>query len=127
MKNRRWQDIVMLVLGAWLIVSPFVLQYPDYTGYAAMNSYILGIGVIVFGALAAAVTAYSSAGFGGQVNAPSGKDERSGQMARTIRIRSAVVIAAIWVAFNTSTSAVSSLLTCAVVKAAICAVVRALT
>ncbi len=52
MKDRRWQDIVMLVLGAWLIVSPFVLQYPDYTGYAAMNSYILGAGVIVFAAIA---------------------------------------------------------------------------
>ncbi len=52
MKDRRWQDIVMLVLGAWLIVSPFVLQYPDYTGYTAMNSYILGIGVIVFAAIA---------------------------------------------------------------------------
>jgi RND superfamily putative drug exporter len=38
----------------------------------------LSIGVIVFGALSAAVTAYSSAGFGGQVNAPSGTDSAAG-------------------------------------------------
>jgi RND superfamily putative drug exporter len=38
----------------------------------------LCIGVIVFGALSAAVTAYSSAGFGGQVNAPSGTDSAAG-------------------------------------------------
>jgi RND superfamily putative drug exporter len=36
------------------------------------------IGVIVFGALSAAVTAYSSAGFGGQVNAPAGTDSAAG-------------------------------------------------
>jgi len=52
MKDRRWQDVAMLVLGAWLIVSPFVLLYPDYTGYAALNSYLLGLGVIVFAAIA---------------------------------------------------------------------------
>jgi RND superfamily putative drug exporter len=38
----------------------------------------LSIGVIVFGALSAAVTAYSSAGFGGQVSAPSGTDSAAG-------------------------------------------------
>lgn len=48
MTDRRWQDWVMLVLGLWLILSPFVLGYPDYTGIAAMNSYILGIAVAVF-------------------------------------------------------------------------------
>jgi RND superfamily putative drug exporter len=36
------------------------------------------IGVIVFGALSAAVTAYASAGFGGQVNAPAGTDSAAG-------------------------------------------------
>lgn len=52
MENRRWQDMVMLVLGLWLIVSPFILQYGDYTGIAALNSYILGVGVMVFAAIA---------------------------------------------------------------------------
>jgi hypothetical protein len=52
MKGRRWQDVVMLVLGLWLIVSPFVLNYIDYTNIAALNSYILGVGVIAFAAIA---------------------------------------------------------------------------
>ena len=38
----------------------------------------LATGVIVFGALSAAVTAYASAGFGGQVNAPAGTDSAAG-------------------------------------------------
>src|SRR6185437_14331307 len=38
----------------------------------------LAIGVIVFGALSVAVTAYQSAGFGGQVNAPAGTDSAAG-------------------------------------------------
>jgi hypothetical protein len=54
MKGRRWQDMAMLVLGLWLIVSPFVLGYTDYTGIAALNSYVLGIGVIAFAAIALA-------------------------------------------------------------------------
>src|SRR6185312_848001 len=36
------------------------------------------VGLIVFGALSAAVTGYASAGFGGQVNAPSGTDSAAG-------------------------------------------------
>ena len=38
----------------------------------------LAIGVIVFGALSAAVVGYQSAGFGGQVNAPAGTDSAAG-------------------------------------------------
>jgi hypothetical protein len=52
MKMRRWQDVVILVLGFWLIVSPFVMQYPDLTGIAALNSYVFGFGVMVFAAIA---------------------------------------------------------------------------
>jgi putative drug exporter of the RND superfamily len=37
------------------------------------------IGVIVFGALSVAVTAYQSAGFGGTISAPSGSDSAAGQ------------------------------------------------
>jgi hypothetical protein len=52
MKDRRWQDVAMLVLGLWLIVSPFVLQYPDTLGIAALNSYVFGFGVMLFAAIA---------------------------------------------------------------------------
>ena len=38
----------------------------------------LSVGVIVFGALSAAVAGYHSAGFGGQVNAPAGTDSAAG-------------------------------------------------
>ena len=54
MQERRWKDIVMLILGLWLIISPFILPYGDYTGIAALNSYILGVGVMVFAAIALA-------------------------------------------------------------------------
>lgn len=52
METRRWQDGVMLALGAWLFLSPFVLSYSDLTGMAALNSYILGIGVALFALIA---------------------------------------------------------------------------
>jgi hypothetical protein len=42
----------MLVLGLWLLVSPFVLGFTDSTGLAALNSYVLGVGVMVFAAIA---------------------------------------------------------------------------
>ncbi len=38
----------------------------------------LAVGVIVFGALATAVTAYQSAGFGGTISAPAGSDSAAG-------------------------------------------------
>lgn len=38
----------------------------------------LVIGIVVFGALSAAVTAYSSGGFGGSISAPSGSDSAAG-------------------------------------------------
>lgn len=54
MTERRWQDWVELTLGAWLLISPFVLQYSNLAGAAAINSYVLGILVVAFasGALA---------------------------------------------------------------------------
>jgi hypothetical protein len=54
MKDRRWKDTAMLILGLWLIISPFILPYADYAGIAALNSYILGVGVTVFAAIALA-------------------------------------------------------------------------
>jgi hypothetical protein len=47
--GRRWQDWVNLILGVWLFFSPFVLIYSTgVDGAAAWNSYIIGIGVVVF-------------------------------------------------------------------------------
>lgn len=54
MKDRRWKDVAMLILGLWLLISPFILPYADYAGIAALNSYILGVGVMVFAAIALA-------------------------------------------------------------------------
>lgn len=52
MNNKRWQDWVMLVLGVWLFLSPFILDYPDYLSTAAVNSFVFGI-VVAALALAA--------------------------------------------------------------------------
>lgn len=49
--TKRWQDWINLILGAWLFVSPWVLQYADST--AAWNAYIMGAGIAVFAAIAA--------------------------------------------------------------------------
>ncbi|MBI3899667.1 MAG: SPW repeat protein [Gammaproteobacteria bacterium] len=51
MKQRRWQDGLILVLGIWLLISPFILGYADHM-VAARNSYILGIGVAIFAIMA---------------------------------------------------------------------------
>lgn len=54
MKDRRWQDVVMFILGLWLLVSPVVLQFTSYTEMAALNSYVFGVGVMVLAAFALA-------------------------------------------------------------------------
>jgi len=54
MKNRRWQDMAMLILGLWLLVSPFILPFKSYTDIAALNSYVFGVGVMLFAAIALA-------------------------------------------------------------------------
>ncbi len=46
---KRWQDLVILLLGIWLIVSPWVLGYASDSPQA-INAYIAGI---VIAALAA--------------------------------------------------------------------------
>lgn len=48
MKERRWQDVAMLVLGVWLILAPFILRYGDYTGMIAVTSYVFGVAVAIF-------------------------------------------------------------------------------
>lgn len=56
MKNQRWQDWVILVLGAWLFFSPFWMGgYASAGSTAAWNSYIFGVVAIAF-AIAALAT-----------------------------------------------------------------------
>jgi hypothetical protein len=50
----RWQDAVMLVLGLWLIASPFFLSYTDLAGIAALNSYIFGAAIALLAIVALA-------------------------------------------------------------------------
>jgi RND superfamily putative drug exporter len=56
--------------GVWGKIATRVLKRPAVA---------LLIGVIVFGALSFAVTAYKSAGFGGTISAPAGTDSAAGQ------------------------------------------------
>ena len=39
---KHWQDPLMLILGVWMIVSPWALQYQSDT-YAMANAVVLGI------------------------------------------------------------------------------------
>jgi len=49
MQTKRWQDWVMLVLGAWLFLSPFWMSaYASTAGTAAWNSYVFGALVFIF-------------------------------------------------------------------------------
>ncbi len=41
LSSRRWQDQVTLLLGLWLVVSPFVLGYPS-NSTQAVNAYVAG-------------------------------------------------------------------------------------
>lgn len=50
MRAKRWQDWVILVLGAWLFFSPFLLGYTQTA--AASNAYVIGLGVALFAILA---------------------------------------------------------------------------
>ena len=51
MATRRWQDWANLVLGSWIFISPWVLDYAGTT--AAWNAYVMGIGIVVFALIAA--------------------------------------------------------------------------
>jgi hypothetical protein len=50
-----WQDAANLVLGVWLLISPYILSYTDQA-YAAWNAYAVGIIIAVIAA--AAIWAY---------------------------------------------------------------------
>jgi SPW repeat len=46
-----WQDVINLGLGAWLVLSPMILNYANETA-PATNSYIIGLAIIVMAAAA---------------------------------------------------------------------------
>ena len=50
MRFSRWQDGANLVLGSWLLASPWAL---NYSGAAAWNAYSLGGGILVVASIAA--------------------------------------------------------------------------
>ncbi|MBI2291685.1 MAG: SPW repeat protein [Betaproteobacteria bacterium] len=49
--TRRWQDWVNMLLGLWLFVSPWPLQYASHEA-AAWNAYGLGTAIVAFAAVA---------------------------------------------------------------------------
>ena len=48
---RRWQDGANLVLGAWLFISPWVLDYGSTA--AGWNAYATGAAIVLFALIAA--------------------------------------------------------------------------
>ncbi|MFC6674243.1 SPW repeat protein [Marinobacterium aestuariivivens] len=47
--SEHWRDWLMLVLGAWLLISPFVLGFTGAEGTMVLwNSVIVGVAVVVF-------------------------------------------------------------------------------
>jgi len=50
--NKRWQDFATLILGGWLMVSPFILQRPMIDNAMFNNSLIVGLFVTLAAAAA---------------------------------------------------------------------------
>ena len=55
MRIQHWQDVASLVVGAWLVVSPFVL---GMAGAAVWLTIALGLGVILFTVEAFVIPSY---------------------------------------------------------------------
>lgn len=52
---KRWQDWMNMIVGLWLLISPFLLLFPPgFDSQAATNSYIVGALLIVVTLLAIA-------------------------------------------------------------------------
>lgn len=47
---KRWQDRLVLLLGIWMIISPFVFGYPYGSG-GAINAYCSGVAMLVLAAV----------------------------------------------------------------------------
>lgn len=50
MKRYRWQSWTVLLLGAWLFASAFLLDHPH--GASSANAYVVGLALMLFGTLA---------------------------------------------------------------------------
>ena len=55
MRIQHWQDVASLLVGAWLVVSPFVL---GMAGAAVWLTIALGLGVILFAVEAFVIPSY---------------------------------------------------------------------
>jgi SPW repeat len=55
MRIQHWQDAASLLVGVWLILSPFVL---DFAGAAVWITIALGLGVILFAVEAFVIPSY---------------------------------------------------------------------
>jgi hypothetical protein len=55
MNMKRWQDWVNLALGAWMIISPWVLGFADPNSAAAVSAWVLGAGIVIFAGMAASM------------------------------------------------------------------------
>jgi hypothetical protein len=52
---KRWQDWVNLMLGGWMMVSPWALGFAHDQSLAAVSALVLGAAILVFAAFAATV------------------------------------------------------------------------
>lgn len=52
---KRWQDQLVLILGIWIIISPFVFSYPYGSG-GAINAYCSGALMVILAAVSMAGT-----------------------------------------------------------------------
>jgi predicted MFS family arabinose efflux permease len=100
--SKRWQDQVILLLGVWLFISPWVLGYPSDSPIA-MNAYIAGA---VIAALAA-FDLYKTYAWAVMINLLAGLwvavspwvpavAERGAMMGNNVIVGAAVVLLALW-------------------------------
>jgi hypothetical protein len=48
MRFRRWQDWINLLLGAWLLASPWAMNFAGSAHGAAWNAYVVGAAIVLF-------------------------------------------------------------------------------
>lgn len=51
MKPKRWQDWVNVILGAWMVASPWVLDFADNV-VASRSAWALGAAIVLFAGIA---------------------------------------------------------------------------
>jgi hypothetical protein len=55
MKKNRWQDWLNMLLGAWLLASPWLLKYADELPRAASSAWISGAAIALLAAIALSI------------------------------------------------------------------------